>query len=188
MSTSVSEFIVEFEEWRGIPNCGGAYEVSNLGRVRSTNRTLITKRGVSKNISSKLLYVKITGDGYPSVQFAHLTTGKRQPIKIHYLVMLTFIGPRPEGAHTRHLDGNPMNNRLNNLVYGTAKENRQDSIKHGTCVMGSRHYRTTLSEQDVLEIREKNKEGMSIIELSEFYLVDKQVIYRILERLTWKHL
>jgi hypothetical protein len=32
----------------------------------------------------------------------------------------------------RHLDGNPINNRLENLRWGTHKENKADAIKHGT--------------------------------------------------------
>ena len=51
---------------------------------------------------------------------------------IHRLVLETFIGPCPEGEVCRHLDGDKRNNSLNNLCWGTLKENTQDAIRHGT--------------------------------------------------------
>jgi hypothetical protein len=45
--------------------------------------------------------------------------------------MLAFVGPYPEGMEIRHLDGNPENNALENLKYGTRSQNIQDQIRHG---------------------------------------------------------
>lgn len=47
---------------------------------------------------------------------------------------------------TRHLDGDPGNNKVDNLVWGTIEENRRDTVKHGnhpsqkkeTCPRGHR--------------------------------------------------
>lgn len=51
---------------------------------------------------------------------------------VHHLVMEAFVGPRPDGIETRHLNGDPADNRLSNLVYGTKAENTKDSVRHGT--------------------------------------------------------
>lgn len=51
---------------------------------------------------------------------------------IHQLMLDTFVGPCPRGMECRHLDGNPLNNRIDNLVWGTRSENVQDMIGHGT--------------------------------------------------------
>jgi HNH endonuclease len=51
---------------------------------------------------------------------------------VHILVLEAFVGPCPEGLECRHLDGNPGNNRLDNLCWGTRKENYDDSVRHGT--------------------------------------------------------
>ena len=51
---------------------------------------------------------------------------------MHMLVLLAFSGPRNDGLQTRHMDGNPANNTLSNLRYGTAKQNIQDQLVHGT--------------------------------------------------------
>jgi len=44
----------------------------------------------------------------------------------------TSVGPCPEGHVTRHLNGDPTDNRLENLRWGTRSENQRDSVKHGT--------------------------------------------------------
>lgn len=51
---------------------------------------------------------------------------------VHVLVAESFIGPKPEGLEVRHLNGNPEDNRVENLAYGTRSENVLDSVKHGT--------------------------------------------------------
>ncbi len=52
--------------------------------------------------------------------------------KIHRLVLETYIGPCPENMQCRHLNGNRLDNRLENLCWGTSSENHQDAIRHGT--------------------------------------------------------
>ena len=46
--------------------------------------------------------------------------------------MLAFVGPTPDGMQIRHLDGDRSNGRLENLTYGTGKENAADKNTHGT--------------------------------------------------------
>lgn len=50
---------------------------------------------------------------------------------VHALVLAAFVGPRPPGMDVRHLDGNPANNLLENLAYGTRSENCMDALRHG---------------------------------------------------------
>jgi hypothetical protein len=51
---------------------------------------------------------------------------------VHRLVLEAFVGPCPEGMECRHLDGDPANNRLENLRWGTHRENAADQVRHGT--------------------------------------------------------
>lgn len=51
---------------------------------------------------------------------------------VHQLVLLTYQGTCPEGKQCAHLDGNPHNNNLHNLVYVTPKENTAHQKHHGT--------------------------------------------------------
>ncbi len=57
---------------------------------------------------------------------------KRLVCGVHRLVLKTYVGPCPKDMECRHLNGNPADNRLKNLKWGTRSENSKDSIKHGT--------------------------------------------------------
>jgi len=69
----------------------------------------------------------LTEWGYP---YFRIHTQKNNTT-LHSAVLATFVGPRPEGAVIRHLDGNPTNNDLANLAYGTPSENNYDIVRHG---------------------------------------------------------
>ncbi len=62
--------------------------------------------------------------GYLRVQLGGRQRG------VHVIVLLAFRGPPEEGQVCRHLDGNPANNHLENLAWGTRSENAHDAIKH----------------------------------------------------------
>lgn len=57
--------------------------------------------------------------------------GGRKSRKAHQLILEAFVGPRGN-QDVRHLNGNPADNRLENLCYGTRKENVADAIRHGS--------------------------------------------------------
>lgn len=50
---------------------------------------------------------------------------------VHRLVLDTYVGPCPPNMQCRHLDGNPKNNHLSNLLWGTHAENEKDKVRHG---------------------------------------------------------
>lgn len=111
----------ESEVWRQIPGYEGFYQVSSWGRVFSEPRRR-TKGG--------LLSIKVGKRGYPAV--ALVREGKQVTREVHTLVAAAFIGPRPPGMEVRHKDGDPLNPRAVNLVYGTRSENNRDAVMHGT--------------------------------------------------------
>lgn len=113
-------------EWRPIPGWEGYYEVSDHGQVRGVDRR--TSRG--RLILGKMMVPKLVGWGYHLVGLNRYNHQKC--VTVHSLVALAFIGPRPEGQVIRHLDGNPVNNVVTNLAYGTHQENAMDTLRHGT--------------------------------------------------------
>lgn len=59
--------------------------------------------------------------------------GKRHSLPVHQLICEAFHGPKPTPQHeTRHLNGNRMDNRAENLRWGTRAENAADRKAHGT--------------------------------------------------------
>lgn len=113
------------ELWRDIPGWEGYYQVSNHGRVRSVTRVI---RGAT--YKGKLLKQVADKDRRMRVNLSKDSKVHLQVVAA--LVAKTFIGPRPDGAEVRHLDGNPMNNVATNLAYGSKSLNTFDSIRHGT--------------------------------------------------------
>lgn len=110
------------EVWKSIPGYKGRYEASNLGRIKSLDRTLTDGRSWKGRILKKT----IQHNGYEVV-----TLGMEPNKRVHILVTVTFFGLRPYGSDIRHLDGNKQNNKLTNLCYGTRAENEHDKINHG---------------------------------------------------------
>jgi HNH endonuclease/NUMOD4 motif len=109
---------VSEEEWRPIPGFAD-YSVSNLGRVRSTRRG-----------EEQILTGGYTGAGYRKVAMTG-DDGHRYGRKVHHLVAEAFLGPRPPGAHVRHLDDVKTNNAASNLAYGSKSDNTLDAVRNG---------------------------------------------------------
>ena len=119
------------ERWKPVSGYEGLYEVSSHGRVRSLDRNVTRSDGQVHRYKGKLLRTPLsTGGGYPFVRLS--AQGKTQVRTVHSLVAEAFIGTRPEGMEVCHNDGNPANNRLDNLRYGTPSENELDKLRHGT--------------------------------------------------------
>lgn len=113
------------EVWVPIPNLNG-YEASNLGRIRSVDRVLINSAGVQRNWRGRIRVLTTRDGGYQTVWIQGIVHD------VHRLVASAFHGPRPSGLVTRHLNGNPADNRPENLAYGTISENVRDEVRHGT--------------------------------------------------------
>jgi hypothetical protein len=86
-------------------------------------------------------------NGYIRVTRGHTNCG------VHTLVLLAFRGPCPPGMMCRHLNGDKTDNRLENLVWGTAAENNADMVRHGRWHGGRR---ARLSQEQINEIRAAN--------------------------------
>jgi hypothetical protein len=119
------------ERWRPVVGYEGFYEVSDLGRVRSLPHWRRSKANSRSFHAGRLLRLPIASGGYPQ---AHLSMdGRTRCIHVHRLVAAAFIGGCPDGQLVRHLDGDPANNVLANLSYGTPHENQLDKVRHGRC-------------------------------------------------------
>ena len=145
-----------FKSIPGYPN----YEINEEGVVRNINTQLTLKPQINN------AYFTVTLGG--------------KVLYIHYLVALTFIGERPNEMVTRHLDGNPHNNCLSNIEYGSRKDNTTDRTKHGT-------WGHTLTERAVRVIRGLYKCGFTQARLSRLFKLNRSTIARITSGKTWKY-
>lgn len=117
------------ETWLPIPGYEVLYEVSDLARVRSLDHMVPHRAGGLQIARGRLLKPYPSTFGHPSVNLSK--DGVRKYFGVHQLVLLAFVGQRPAGMVTRHLDGNAADSRLCNLAYGTPAENSQDAVRHG---------------------------------------------------------
>lgn len=115
-------------DFKEMPNCPG-YAVAQDGRCLSC-RTKDPKR----EYLYKAWEVMTPSKGVKNYWVVGMVTteGMRQ-FKLHQAVLWTYkSGPPFEGANGRHLDDNKDNNHIDNLEWGTSKENKADSRRNGT--------------------------------------------------------
>lgn len=112
------------ETWKAVPGYEGAYEVSDLGRVRSLDRvtahTFIgphTRRG-------KILTLNPISRGHLVVRL--FKEGRVKSVLVHRLVLEAFVGPAPAGLQGLHRDDIPAHNVLPNLYWGTPGDNARN--------------------------------------------------------------
>jgi NUMOD4 motif/HNH endonuclease len=100
---------MEEEIWKDVVGFEGHYKVSNLGRIMSKK--------------DKIRKLRLN-DGYWAVD---LSIGPKRSNKlVHRLVAEAFI-PNPENLPlVRHKDNCRTNSRVDNLQWGTSKDNMQD--------------------------------------------------------------
>ena len=106
---------------------------------------------------------------------------------VHRLVLEAFVGPRPVGTECCHNDGNPANNALHNLRWGTRKTNMGDRIRHGTIMRGETHYGAKLTDGAVRGIRLDHSSGVPLHRLTTKYKVSRQTVRDIVSGRGWKH-
>lgn len=94
------------------------------------------------------------GRGYLHVTLC-VRPGKSQTHRVHRLVCAAFHGPCPDGMECSHLNGNPSDNRPENLAWETRSENHARKHEHGKAQVGDRHGCAKLSSRDVSEIRRR---------------------------------
>jgi hypothetical protein len=172
------------ERWLPVVGFEGQYAVSDLGRVRSLDREVVTANGATKRLKGKMLAGHANWLGYRYISLP--VQGGEKKRKIHILVAEAFIGPRPPQHDVCHRDGDPKNNALSNLYYGTRKENMADSRAHGTMVAGRRCWKAKVDEHAVQDIRAL-RGVMSLQEIGNLYGLSKPAVSRIARGLQWKH-
>ena len=145
------------------------YEISNLGRVRRGQRILRDW--------------PVTG-GYREIRL-----GRKHRAKVAHLVALAFIGPRPPGHGTNHIDFNPSNNAATNLEWKTQKDNNAWSRRAGRmpppCLQGEAHGRAVLTWKTVARLRELASRGWTNEALARTFGIGTSQVSRIRRGKQW---
>lgn len=141
------------EKWKVIPGYD-AYEVSNAGRVR---RASDSPTGGYK--AGRVMNQKTSTPGYWLVALCR--DGVPKWHSTHRLVLAAFI--RPSRLQCNHKNGNPKDNRLENLEYVTAKQN---SIHRARVLKRNGGFKPRMGEAEVRLIFKRRKSGALLREIA----------------------
>lgn len=109
--------------------------------------------------------------------------------RVHRLVLETYVGLCPEGMECRHLNGNPADNRLENLKWGSHGENMRDRELHGNTGKGESNGRCKLTESNVRMIIYMYRTGLFLQrEIAKLYNITQNTVSTIITKKRWKHL
>lgn len=175
------------EIWREIPGYEGLYEISNLGRARSTPRVLVDKIGRARRYRSKILEGSMNERGYRYVMLC------KDFVQILHavarLVANAFI-PNPENKpEVNHKSGVKLDNSVDNLEWSTHQENcihRNSVLKKN---VGELTFNSTMTDAQVIEIRKMRAETkLSCRAIGEKFGVKGAAVYMAVMRRTFKHI
>lgn len=173
------------EVWIHVRGFEGIYQISNEGRVRSLDRERYCGAGKTIKLKGGYLLLNKRKDGYRWVTLRGKS--KQRMVLVHHLVLENFVGPRPFGMCCRHRDGNPSNNQLTNLIWGTQKENVNDQRLHGTMAYGENRYNARFTWMTVRKIRDLyNTEKYTQKELAQVFGTIQATISKIVRNEIWK--
>ena len=118
------------ETWKDIDGYENFYQVSNIGRVRSLDRTVYTKNRWgdvrARNYKGRIIKQSLDSKGYPMV---HLQVDSVSKIaRVHQMVARAFVPGWFECAVVNHKDEDKTNNNVNNLEWVTFADN----LNYGT--------------------------------------------------------
>lgn len=163
------------EIWKSVVSFDGFfkdhYEVSNLGRVR--------RLGFS---DCRIVAQSAVRGGYATVHLC--VNNQRRRLTVHKLVLEAFVGPCPPDCEALHGPNGSTDNSLDNLRWGSRKENVEDRKRDGRQVGKSTR---KLTAEDVSVIRRRLEAGDPASAIMTDYDIGWQSVYNIRHRKSWKH-
>ena len=172
------------EQWKpvnGLP----MYEVSSFGRVRRISRPPYrvgigrAKIGVLRGGIGKQGYRKVTLRSSPT----HKVVGV-----VHRLVAQHFLSNPSLKPQVNHLDGDKVNNNVDNLTWATNRENARHAASLG--LLPTKHQsKPRLAREVVREIRRhfKGRYG-ELTHLAKKYGVTRNCVRNIVNHVAWKYI
>lgn len=188
------------EIWVPVNGFEGLYEVSNCGRVKSLPKAIVRDKNhrwgtlkqntvTTKEKILKLYEQSCNNGKYKRHRVSLRKNGKTHYMRVSTLVLTAFSREAKQGEVCRHMDGNPLNNHLDNLSWGTCKDNTDDCIRHGTktappVTYGENHHKSTLTSSQVEEIQSLTLKRGQMAFYARKYGVSSATIKRISTNVT----
>lgn len=171
------------ETWKAAPGYEGLYEVSDLGRVRRL--IYVNKQTCRRYDEPRIIKLSNNHPWYLTVTLSK--SSKHRTFRVHSLVLLTFVGPRPAKEHGCHINGQPHDNRLANLRWAPQTQNEADKVRHGTVPYGTKSGTAKLSDAIVADMKRRMAAGVKDRVLAEEAGVEVSTVRLIRWGKTWRH-
>lgn len=137
--------------WKPVTGYTG-YLVSNDGQVKSIDRAVVGKNGVTQNRKGKVLKLVVDNTEYQVVTLYEC--GMSSNHSVHVLVAAEFVSGREPGLVVNHIDGNKLNCVCTNLEWVTRQYNNIHAIETLlNPTRGETNIQAKLSNDDVVWIR-----------------------------------
>jgi len=176
------------EIWNDIPEYKGLYQASNLGRIKSLRRAtkFYNRWGtlVTKIISERILKLTTSASGYFTISFGDST------YLVSRLVAITFIPNESNRPCVNHINGIKSDNDVSNLEWCTYSENIQHAYDNSLlkAKIGSNKINAKVTESEVIEIKERHRNGERVVNLAKHYNLSQGATSSIVHRRSWKHI
>lgn len=164
-----------------------SYEISNYGNLKSKLRTVASKHANGRIIKAKEKKLLIKPEGYAVAHLYKNCYGKS--FYIHRLVAEAFIA-NPLGLNqVNHIDGNKLNNHVDNLEWVNCKENCIHALQINLyqSAKGEQISSSKLTENQVIDIRKLHATRIMHKDIAALFPVGRKAITKIVNRQRWKH-
>ena len=172
----IKEGITMEEIFNPIKDYEGLYEVSNYGIVKSLCRTVTRVDGRTMRIKEKLLKLIKNNNGYYNVHLCK--NGKMKFALLHQLVWDNFTEMvTPKGFEIDHIDGNKLNNCIDNLQLLSHRENcakgwQQLETKYPTGVSWNKNEQRFIAQIQLSGVLKKLGYFDNVDDASEAYKIE----------------
>lgn len=145
----------------------------NEGVITTTKSGTVFSKNWKKSLGCR------SSRGYLVCSLVH--KGIKKQVKIHQIVWMSFNGAIPSGLVIDHINGNKLDNSLENLRLVTNKENSQNRRSY----VGENNPAAKINKQTADKIRKEHSTGWSYSALATHFKICKTLVAKIIRGELW---
>jgi hypothetical protein len=170
------------ERWKSVVGFEGRYDVSDMGNVR----TYFCSRALTPS-PTRLMKLGNKRKGYYAVNL--MKDGKPHHRFVHRLVAEAFCDPSDAGGRlVLHANDNPLDNRAENLRWGTSLENSRDAMRNGRYRKGEGAPAAKITDDQARRILSFRVAGMTQSAIAREFGITQSAVSAICSGKTWGHI
>lgn len=147
------------------------YYIENIGN--GEYKVYSDKTGVYKELKQSHVLNNKRINAKPYIQ-----VGVQGCQLLHRLVADTFIGP-VEGKTVNHIDGNTLNNSIDNLEIISQSENNIHAIQTGLMPTGEKHGKAKYTDKELLTALQEIIAGASVNSTAKKYSITQSYLNKV---------